>query len=98
MPVCDCCRRDKPDVKIRVGLRGVDNRGKNTARPFHGPLCNDCLARTGRFGSAEQRWLLHQIMLASALKPQWRSPDVERSYHSVLFGLTRWGISRNRMG
>ena len=66
MPVCDCCRRDKPDVKIRVGLRGVDNRRKNAARPFHCPLCNDWW--TGRFGSAEQRWLLHQIMQASAYR------------------------------
>jgi hypothetical protein len=62
MPVCDCCRRDKLDVKIRAGLHGADNRGKSTARPFYGPLCNDCLARTSRFGSPEQRWLLRQIM------------------------------------
>jgi hypothetical protein len=62
MAVCDCCGRDKSDVKIRVDLRGVDHRGYRTAKPFHGPLCNDCLAKTGRFRSAEQRWLLHQIM------------------------------------
>jgi hypothetical protein len=62
MAVCDCCRRDKPDVKIRVGLRGIDSRGNSTAKPFHGPLCNDCLARTDRFGSAEQRWLLQKIV------------------------------------
>ena len=62
MAACDCCGKDKPDVKIRVDLRGVDHRGSITAKPFHGPLCNDCLARTGRFGSAEQRWLLHQII------------------------------------
>jgi len=62
MPACDCCGRDKPDVKIRVGLRGVDSRGKVTAKLFHGPLCDDCLALTGRFGSPERRWLLRQIM------------------------------------
>jgi hypothetical protein len=62
MAVCDCCARDKPDVKIRVDLRGIDHRGSITVKPFHGPLCNDCLAKTGRFGSAEQRWLLHQIV------------------------------------
>ena len=62
MAACDCCGKDKPDVKIRVGLRGVPSRGNVTATPFHGPLCNDCLARTGQFGSAEQRWLLHQII------------------------------------
>ena len=62
MAACDCCGRDKPDVKIRVDLRGIDHRGYITAKPFHGPLCDDCLAKTGRFGSAEQRWLLHQII------------------------------------
>ena len=62
MPACDCCHRDKPDVKIRAGLRGIDRRGNSTARPFHGPLCNDCLALTSRLGSPEQRWLLRQIM------------------------------------
>jgi hypothetical protein len=62
MAVCDCCRRDKPDVKIRVGLRGIDSQGNSTANPFHGPLCNDCLARTDRFGSGEQRWLFQKIV------------------------------------
>ena len=62
MAACDCCGRDKPDVKIRVNLRGIDHRGSSTAKPFPGPLCNDCLAKTGRFGSAEQRWLLLQIV------------------------------------
>src|SRR5260221_14590514 len=62
MAACDCCSKDKPDVKIRVGLRGAPSRGNVTATPFHGPLCNDCLARTSEFGSTEQRWLLHQIM------------------------------------
>jgi len=66
MAVCDCCRRDKPDVKIRVGLRGTDGRGNSTAKPFHGPLCNDCLAGTNRFGSGEQRWLFRQIVQKSA--------------------------------
>jgi hypothetical protein len=61
MPGVRLLPRDRPDVKIRVRLRDVDNRGKNTARPFHGPLCNDCLARTDRFGSAEQRWLLYHM-------------------------------------
>jgi len=60
MAACDCCGGDKPDVRIRVGLRGLDYRGHITATPFHGPLCNDCLARAGRFGSAEQRWLFRQ--------------------------------------
>jgi hypothetical protein len=62
MAVCDCCGSDKPDVKSRVGLRGEDYRGHLTATPFHGPLCNDCLARANRFGSSEQRWLLRQIV------------------------------------
>jgi hypothetical protein len=62
MAVCDCCGRDKPDVKIRVGLRGLDHRGHITAKPFHGPLCDDCLARASRFGSAEQRWLFNRIL------------------------------------
>jgi hypothetical protein len=62
MAACDCCGRDKPDVKIRVDLRGIDHRGSITAKPFHGPLCDDCLAKTGRFGSTEQRWLLYRII------------------------------------
>jgi hypothetical protein len=62
MRLLHCCGRDKPDVKIRVDLRGIDHRGSITAKPFHGPLCDDCLAKTGRFGSAEQRWLLYQIV------------------------------------
>ncbi len=66
MAVCDCCRRDKPDVKIRVGLRGIDSQGNSTTKPFHGPLCNDCLAGTDRSGSAEQRWLLRQIRQKNA--------------------------------
>jgi hypothetical protein len=61
MAVCDCCAREKNDVRIRVGLRGLDQQGQLTAKPFHGPLCDDCLARANRFGSAEQRWLLHRI-------------------------------------
>jgi hypothetical protein len=62
MAVCDCCGTDKPDVRIRVGLRGLDHRGHITATPFHGPLCDDCLARASRFGSAEQRWLFSRIL------------------------------------
>ncbi len=96
MPVCDCCRRDKPDVKIRVRLRGVDNRGKNTAKPFHGSLSNDCLTRIGRFGSAEQRWLLHQIMQASAYRsnpsgeaPTWNGHTTPFLF--VLSPLNPWG-------
>jgi hypothetical protein len=65
MARCDCCGKDKSDVKIRVGLRGLDHRGHITPSPFHGPLCDDCLAKTNRFGSAEQRWLLHQITQGS---------------------------------
>jgi hypothetical protein len=62
MAICDCCGKDKPDVKIRVDLRGRDHRGSVTAKPFHGPLCDDCLAKAARFGSTEQRWLLHRII------------------------------------
>jgi hypothetical protein len=65
MAVCDCCSNEKTDVRIRVGLRGLDQQGQLTAKPFHGPLCDDCLARAGRFGSAEQRWLLHRITAGS---------------------------------
>ena len=90
MPVCDCCRRDKPDVKIRVGLRGIDNRGKNTARPStvlfamitsRGPVDSGQPSNAGcSTKSCSER---------ISLNPQWRRPDVERSYHPVLFGLTR---------
>jgi len=66
MAVCDCCGSYKPDVRIRVGLRGLDHRGHRTAQPFHGPLCNECLSRTSRIGSAEHRWLLRQIVQKGA--------------------------------
>ena len=72
MPACDCCGREKLDVKIRVGLRGIDSRGKSTVRPFHGPLCDDCLALTSRIGSAEQRWLLRQIVQRGTRTPTSR--------------------------
>ena len=61
MAVCDCCGSDKTNVRIRVGLRGFDQRGQLTDKPFHGPLCDECLARANRIGSAEQRWLFHRI-------------------------------------
>ena len=48
-------------MKIRVGLRTLDSRGKSTTKPFHGPLCDDCLTRVSRIGSVEQRWLFQQI-------------------------------------
>ena len=78
MAVCDCCHGDKTDAKIRVGLRGVDHRGKTTANPFHGPLCNDCLARTSRFGSPEQRWLFQQILQKGAPARIVQPPSVTR--------------------
>jgi len=62
MGVCVCCNRERADVKIRVGLRSLDTLGKTTAKPFHGPLCDDCLIRVTRNGSVEQRWLLQQIL------------------------------------
>jgi len=77
MAVCDCCGAAKPDVRIRVGLRGLDHRGQITAKPFHGPLCDDCLARASRFGSAEQRWLFNQI-LQGALPIQKRALNLQR--------------------
>jgi hypothetical protein len=42
MGVCDCCRRDRPDVKDSGRLCGVDRKGNSSAQ---GPLYNDCLAR-----------------------------------------------------
>jgi hypothetical protein len=75
MAICDCCGRDKPDVKIRVGLRGADHRGHSTEKPFHGPLCDDCLARISRFGSPEQRWLLNQIMQGARIITQGAQID-----------------------
>jgi len=62
MGMCVCCNRESADVKIRVGLRTLDTLGKTTAKPFHSPLCGDCLARVSRIGSIEQRWLLQQIV------------------------------------
>ena len=34
MAVCDCCGRNKADVKIRVGLRGMDDCGPSPQNPF----------------------------------------------------------------
>ena len=34
MGICVCCSRERPDVKIRVGLRTLDSRGKSTTNPF----------------------------------------------------------------
>jgi hypothetical protein len=62
MGVCVCCNRERAEVKIRVGLRTLDTLGKTTTKPFHGPLCDDCLIRVTRNGSVEQRWLLQQIL------------------------------------
>lgn len=38
MAQCDCCGRDKPDVRIRIGLRGQDPSGSSTTKPFHVPF------------------------------------------------------------
>src|SRR6202051_3973504 len=62
MGLCVCCNPDSAHVKIRVGLRTLDTLGRTTTKPFHGPLCGDCLARVSRIGSIEQRWLLQQIV------------------------------------
>jgi hypothetical protein len=70
MGVCVCCNRERADVKIRVGLRTLDTFGKSTTKPFHGPLCGDCLARVSRIGSIEQRWLLQQIVRGEPLGKQ----------------------------
>src|ERR1700736_3509971 len=62
MAVCVCCSRDRSDVKIRVGLRTIDRLRKITTKPFHSPLCDECLTKVSRIGSIEQRWVLLQIM------------------------------------
>jgi hypothetical protein len=62
MGMCTCCSRERSDAKIRAGLRTLDTSGKSTTKPFHGPLCDDCLIRVSRIGSVEQRWLLKQIV------------------------------------
>jgi hypothetical protein len=62
MNVCTCCNSERPEVKIRVGLRTLDSSGKTTAKPFHGPLCGDCIAKISITGSNEQRWVLRQIV------------------------------------
>jgi hypothetical protein len=86
MAACDCCGRDKPDVKIRVNLRGLDHHGHSTPKPFHGPLCDDCLAKTSRFGWPEQRWLLHQIVQGAQTGPK---PVVKKPQRAIVAPLRR---------
>jgi hypothetical protein len=64
--ISSCITRLLPQGQARRENSGWDTWRDSTAQPFHGPLCNDCLARTGRFGSAEQRWLLQQIVRKGA--------------------------------
>jgi hypothetical protein len=75
MVVCACCTRERPDAKIRVGLRTLDTLGKTTPKPFHGPLCDDCLIRVSRNGSVEQRWLLLQILRTEPERPVFQKPS-----------------------
>ena len=90
MPVSDCCRRDKPDLTIRVGLRVVDNRGKEHCETISTVLFA-MIASRGPVDSGQASNADCSIKSCSeriSLNPQWRSPDVERSYHSVPFGLS----------
>jgi hypothetical protein len=75
MSVCVCCNRERADVKIRVGLRTLDTLGKTTTKPFHGPLCDDCLLRVTRIGSVEQRWLLQQIIRTEPERQVFQKPN-----------------------
>jgi hypothetical protein len=74
MGVCVCCNGERADVKIRVGLRTLDTLGKTTPKPFHGPLCDDCLIRVTRIGSVEQRWLLQQILRTEPERQVFQKP------------------------
>lgn len=74
MGACVCCNGDRADVKIRVGLRTLDTLGKPTTKPFHGPLCDDCLIRVARIGSVEQLWLLQQILRTEAERQVFQRP------------------------
>jgi hypothetical protein len=75
MGMCTCCNRERADVKIRVGLRTLDTLGKTTTKPFHGPLCDDCLVRVTRIGSVEQRWLLQQILQTEPKRQVFQKPS-----------------------
>jgi len=75
MSMCVCCNRERADVKIRVGLRTLDTLGKTTTKPFHRPLCDDCLVRVTRIGSVEQRWLLKQILQGEPERPVFQKPN-----------------------
>jgi hypothetical protein len=91
MAQCNCCGRDKPDVRIRVGLRGQDPSGSSTAKPFHGPLCNDCLERADRVGSPEQRWLFHQTLQRTPIPA---GPPRIFGREPVIPEHERWGKAR----
>jgi hypothetical protein len=84
MGTCVCCRREKADLKIRVGLRTLDTSGKTTTKPFHGPLCDDCLIRVNRIGSIEQRWLLQQILRTEPERQVFQKPSATRRHEVVV--------------
>src|ERR1700719_2444334 len=86
MGACVCCNRERAGVKIRVGLRTLDTLGKTTTKPFHGPLCDDCLMRVTRIGSVEQRWLLQQILRKEPERQIFQKPSApERREVAVSF-------------
>jgi hypothetical protein len=84
MGECVCCNRERADAKIRVGLRTLDTLGKTTTKPFHGPLCDDCLIRVSRIGSVEQRWLLQQILRTEPERQVFQKPNAARRREVVV--------------
>jgi hypothetical protein len=84
MGACVCCNRERAGVKIRVGLRTLDTFGKTTTKPFHGPLCDDCLIKVTRVGSVEQRWLLQQILRTESERQVFQRPNATRRREVVV--------------
>jgi hypothetical protein len=58
--ICACCR-NKSAVRLRHGVRAINQRGERTVAQFTGFLCDGCLAATERIGSAAYQWLLKQL-------------------------------------
>ena len=59
--ICDCCFEEKPDARARAGFYPTDAQGTKSDKAFLGPLCDECLSRALRAGTAEHRWLLKQV-------------------------------------
>jgi len=59
--ICHCCFEETPDARVRDSYYPTDSQGMKSDKAFLGPLCDECLSRARRAGTAENRWLLKQV-------------------------------------